>query len=420
MKSRTDVAIQNLHSAVRARAKATLVRAAVVSVATALIVACSDRVAGPGEIGDVVAKGTIVSSFWDVKDSQVNYVESMSNTVETRKNGSAFSTRSLSYQAIRLSPQEIAISKPALDAALLKVALDEVGKTDAAVKSVESQGSNSPIYRPKFDGPSFPFTTRDGKRGTIQIIESRRGRPAAAAMVYLEDRALALTEYSWKKGSKNDWKADKTRTTFFGKNGLPIAVSEDDLSRLEDVEPTRIGSSQRVNQWLASKGTRLLEMALPDAAYATTLRMEPDCLSDWLNLAASTAAYALAVSALTSATALCASSIVDPAAIAACASLWILRGMVAACGIAQTANLVALEKCRRGCNQLDESLSIPGGVGLRLSMGGGEDDDCFFSGVNGAGGTGGYECHTVQWYVSFDGGDTWYAYGDPWTECNAT
>ena len=156
-------------------------------------------------------------------------------------------------------------------------------------------------------------------------------------------------------------------------------------------------------------GDLALRLVQPDALHAATI--EDDGVPCPIELAASLTASGLALQALAAAaaadaalagaTALCASSPVDPPALAACASIPALTAAASSANLAATSHTgvaaiagAAYLSCVWNHYTKKDSVkkSVPGGGG------GGKE----------GGGIG--DCPDIEWYISYDGGITWEWY----------
>jgi hypothetical protein len=239
-------------------------------------------------------------------------------------------------------------------------------------------------------------------------------------LIYIEGRANSLVHFNYRRVG-DSWVPLRMRTTLFNEGGQPSAILDQDLSQATYAEK-RVTSMQR-EQGLRSTfkmaGQRILAFARPDALYAATATMDYDsaCAAELLNLQSCIITAAAASAAFTAALLACPGSggllclAAVPYSIAASAA-----------ALALSSAWIAYRNCKAQHPCFDSNLNVPEGPlgALHPSMTclqEPEFDDSFgdFAATNGGGADPGCEWMTMQ--ISYDGGETWQNYGEPFQVC---
>jgi hypothetical protein len=239
----------------------------------------------------------------------------------------------------------------------------------------------------------------EGKRISVEFEDSGdAAAPPGLAIWQVDGRPVSTVATKWKRVGGRMLPVSSV-TTALDRSGKPALVITTAWSY--DQQAAQSHRARDVVNFLGHVALRIVQ---PDALHAAT-RDEFEEIPCTTELGFALAADALAFekdatalaadAALVAAEVLCASSLVDPPALAACATIPLLTGVaasantaaIAAAGVAATANAVYFACVWRAAHPQKDTL---------------------YTSTGGGGGGGGYfKCPDIQWYVSYDDGVTW-------------
>lgn len=374
------------------------------------VVACDGSIAAPGD-NKVVARGNLITTLWSLDGTTMTYAGAMKSQVVEKQKDSSLSTTYGPFRSLKLSTQDVDRRRLAVQPKALELSLRVMkAMYPAPDNSLRGQDTSKAIFRPSFRGESTThWLSPDGRDIGFQMLTDKD--KGLTAFLYVDGRAVVLAEFGYKRKSGR-WKTTRMRSTFFDARGRPRQVVDTDLSDVQDVgtnvASSLMESSLKRASWL---GSGFKTLALPDAAYAATRELPgQNCYQEWLlaiTLDARAAYWA---------------SIALIAAAECPTPLFIITCPAAASALEQYAIALkefkkaaeALAACRRANgNCLDEYRGTTEGFGLKL--------DCALPGetwpTSGDGSGGSIDCEWYTYEISYDGGETWEPYGDPFEIC---
>jgi hypothetical protein len=277
----------------------------------------------------------------------------------------------------------------------------------------EPQGK---LFRPTLNRTETPVRLTDGRSATIQTIEGNgpNAKPVSVALVYIEKKAVALFQYSYKRKNQ-EWVPSRVRTILFDKTGRGRSVFDQDVGELDLERGQHVGMTHKLQDGFFSFGSRLLALAAPDAAYAASVDTYSSECSDkreamYLAIAAAAIAGAIAAAEIEA----CPETIITcvPAVKAIAASTL--------AGAAAVRAIRAYWQCKSDhpCNVDIVAGGGSGGRGIqpRLTCYLDEPlDQTYGTSVPTSGGSG---CAWYTMQISYDGGETWENYGAPFQLCD--
>ena len=344
----------------------------------ALSYACAEVVIVPTATdtqNDFAVSGILASSLWRVNGSQLTYAGTV--TAHARLTQDKNGLHQDFGPATSTSDAFASSSSPT----------QRFGPFQLRAPLTDKSGSNDGAHvkwRAQFKTPRVKFKTNSGKDITIQMVPDPRGagRPPVASMLFDGDRPASMIQSVYALDGTR-WRPTRSRVTIFGENGLPVAVTESDLTALQTASVARPGREAELTDGFRRVGGSLSRLVRPDVLYAATLDSSEEgrCLVESLNVAGAAAAQLAADVALGAAIAACVGTIIScPAVVAASLT-------VAASAAFYLAKVIEWDRCM---NPPPTIKTIAGGGGGGLPNGG-----------NGEG------CSEITWEISYDDGATW-------------
>jgi hypothetical protein len=226
------------------------------------------------------------------------------------------------------------------------------------------------------------FKTQDGRDVALQAIADPRGedRPPVAVMIYEGDRPVSIHQYRYVKEGKH-WRPRASRVTIFGSDGKPNLVVTNDIAAAQFGSIVLPRASTWLLDGLHAMGGSLGRLVLPDVLYAAQDQLDAgsSCSREAAILAGAVLAEAAAVAFLAAAVAAC------PVTVVTCFA-------VVAAQLALTAADIALGVAYGDYYNCTHPQKKTTGDG---------------SGAGGSFDGSGDGCFTLDFYVSYDGGNSW-------------
>jgi hypothetical protein len=337
---------------------------------------CGEPVSGPrGGSPDnaLLVNGVTTATMWQSTESGFSIRGSISAAIVSEHVPKGIRTRLIGANGSSLTPSEVNLATSDLRQMSLLPRGDSM-KSPVALGQAAAVGRG--LLRPEFRGKSFS-TRKNGQQLRVQLIQRSdqdKGPPLGLAL-FVDGRIRSIHQLIY---SKAGGQPVEILSTSFDSTGRSTSIVRQDMRGLTWTSGTAaVRPNDRLLLGLQGLGAKLGRALLPDLlAAAEHADDDPSgpCFWQWVGVITQAVEVGVLQTAAEAITAGCpVTGILCPAAVAAWAAV--------AVAVAQLVEkIAALDACRQA-NQGQQG-------------GGGGNNDCYW----------------ITWWISYDGGWTWYYY----------